>query len=114
MVMSAFAVALEAGHERRHPVAQAELALLDQHHHAGRRRHDLGERGEVEDRVERHRLDRRDQRAAADRLLIEDPVAAADQHHRAGQLLLGDCLLHERLDRVEPALVDRGRLARVG
>ena len=59
MVMSAFAVALEAGDERRHAIAEPESALLDQHHHARRRRHDLGQRREVEDRVERHRLDRR-------------------------------------------------------
>ena len=114
MVMSRFAVALEPGHERRYPVVEAQLAALDQNHHAGRRRHHLGERGEVEHRVQRHRLDSRDQRALPDRLLIEDPVPAPDQHHRSGQLLLGDCLLHERLDRLQPALVHRGRLARVG
>ena len=99
MVMSRLAVALEPGHERRDPIAEAQLAALDQHHHAGRRRHHLGERGEVEHRVERHRLDSRHQRALPDRLLIQDPVAAPDQHHRSGQLLLGDRLLHQRLDR---------------
>ena len=41
------------------------------------------------------------ERAVADRLLIQHAVAAADEHDGAGQLLLGDRLLHQRLDRVE-------------
>ena len=43
----------------RHAIGQPDPAVLDQLHHARRRRHDLGERREVEDRVERHRLGRR-------------------------------------------------------
>ena len=45
----------------------------------------------------------------ADRLLIEDAVAAPDEHDGAGQLLLGDGVADQRLDRVEPARIDRNR-----
>ena len=83
--------------------------LLDEHHDAGRRRHDLGERRQIEDRVERHRLGRRHERAITERLLIEHAIAAADEHDGAGQLLLRDGLAHERLDRVEPAGVEGDR-----
>ena len=56
--MSRLAVALEARDVRRDTRSFSRMrALLDQHHHAGRRRHDLGQRREIEDRVERHRLD---------------------------------------------------------
>ena len=108
MVMSRLAVALESRNERRHAIDQAELALLDQHHHARRRRHHLGQRSDVEDRVERHRLGRRHQRPVADRLLIDDAVADADEDDGARQPLLADLVAHQRLDRVELADVETG------
>jgi hypothetical protein len=49
-------VALEAGDVVRDAIVQPDPAVLHQLHHARRRRYDLGERGRVEDRVERHRL----------------------------------------------------------
>ena len=97
----AFPVALEAGNEGRHAVAQPDLPFLDQHHHARRRRHDLRERRQIEDRIERHRLGGGNKRAAADRLLVKRPVAAADQDDCARQFLLGDRLRDQRLDAVE-------------
>ena len=69
--------------KRGDAVAQPDPPFLDQHHHAGRRRDHLGERRQVEDGVERHRLDLRHERAVADGLLIHDLVAAPDQDHRA-------------------------------
>ena len=39
---------------------------------------------------------------------IHDPIAAADEHHRARQLLVGDRLLDQRWNRVEPCQVEPG------
>ena len=49
-------------------------------------------------------------RAVADGFLVEDAVAAPDEHDGARQLLLADRLRDERLDRVELRKVER-RLA---
>ena len=46
--------ALERGEERGDAVREGELALLDQHHDRRGGRHRLGQRGEVEDRVQGH------------------------------------------------------------
>ena len=46
--------------------------------------------------------------ATADRLLIHDAIAAADEHDRSGQLLVGDRLLDERRNRVQPREVHSG------
>jgi len=99
----ALAVALEAGNIRCHPIAQADAALLDEHHHARRRGDDLGQRRQIEDGVERHRLDRRRDGAIADGLLIEDSIASADEDNRARQLPVGNRLAYKWLDRIEPA-----------
>ena len=44
--------------------------------------------------------------AVADRLLLHDAIAAADEHDGARQLLVGDRLLDERRNRVEPRQVE--------
>ena len=90
-------------------IDQPQLALLDQHHHAGGRRHHLGQRREIEDRVERHRFARRHLRAVADRLLVDDAVAQADEHDCPGQPPLLDLLADQRLDRVQLLEIDGGR-----
>ncbi len=100
--MFALVVALESRDVVETRSVRRTRAVLDQLHHAGRRRHDLGQRRDVEDRVERHRLGRRLDGAPADRLLIDDAIAAADEHDGARELLLGDRLFDERRDRVEP------------
>ena len=102
------AVALEPRNERGDPIVQPDPALLDQHHHARRRRDHLGQRRQVEDRVERHRLDRGLDRAVAERLLVEHAIAAADQHDGAWQLLVRDGALNRGADEVEPRGVDAG------
>ena len=103
-----FAVALESRNEGRHAIDEAQLALLDQHHHARRRRHHLGQGGDVEHRVERHRLGRRHQRPVADRFLINDAIADANQDDGARQAFLADLVANQRLDRVELADVEAG------
>ncbi len=99
-------VPLEPGNERRNAIVQTHLAALHEQHHARRGRHDFGQRREVEDRIERHRLDGRHQRPIADRFLIQHPIAPANQHDGARELLLGDRALDERLDRVELPQID--------
>ena len=101
-----FAVAFEARDVGGHTIAQSNASLLDQDHDAGGRGDDLGQRGQVEHRVERHRLGVRHERAIADRFLIEDLVAPAHEHDRARQLLLLDRRADERLDRVKTPRVD--------
>ena len=56
---------LHVAAERR---LEVDPPLLPQHQDGRRRRHDLGERGDVEDRVDRHRLRHRDQGARAEGL----------------------------------------------
>ena len=73
----ALPVALEAGDVAGHRIDQAQPAFFDQLHHAGRRRDDLGQRGRVEDRVQRHRLARRQRGPRPDRLPDEDAIARA-------------------------------------
>ena len=55
--MPLLAVTSELGNELRHRIVQADAPLLDELHHAGRRRDDFRERRHVEDSVFRHRLD---------------------------------------------------------
>jgi hypothetical protein len=43
----------------------------------------------------------------ADGFLIEDSIAAPDEHDGAGKFLVGNRLAHERLDAVEAPGVDR-------
>ena len=91
----------EPGHELRDRIAQPDLSLLDELHHAGRRRDDFRERREIEDGVLGHRLRRRRDGALTERAAIGDRITAADQHHRAGQLVPRDRGLDERRDRRE-------------
>ena len=90
------AIALEPGNERGDPIVHPDPAVLHQLHHARRRGDHLGQRRQVENGVERHRLDRRLDRAVADGLLVEHAIAASDQHDGAGQLLVGDGPLDRR------------------
>ncbi len=87
------AVPLEAGDVRRDAIVQPDAAFLHQQHDAGRGRHHFGERGCVEDGVERHRLAHGLDRACAERLLVEHPVALADEHDGSRELAFLDRLL---------------------
>jgi VWFA-related protein len=102
-----FAVSLESRDEGGDAVVQPDAAVLDEDHHAGRRRDPFGERCDIEDRVRRHRLDRRHQCAVADRLLVDDAVAVADEHHRSRELPFGNRLLDDLRDQLEAADVER-------
>ena len=102
----AFAVPLEAWDERRHAIAEPDLPSSTRIITLVVVATTLVSEATIEDRIERHRLGRGHERAVADRLLIERLVSAADQHDGAGQLLFGDRLRHQRLDRVQPSSVD--------
>ena len=98
-MMPRFAVLLETGDELRHRIGEANPSLLDQHHHARRCRDDLGERGQIEDRVLGHRLSDREHRALSERVMIANRVAAADEDDGAREIVTGDRGFDERLDR---------------
>ncbi len=106
----ALAVAPELGDELRDRIGQANPPLLHQLHHAGGRRHDFGQGGQIEDRVFGHRLLNRPDRAPAERPVIHDRVAAADQDDGAGQFVARDGGLDDRRNRRETgARFDRRR-----
>jgi hypothetical protein len=103
------AVPFETRDERRDAIDQANLPVLDQHHHAGGRGHDLRQRSEIEHRVEGHRLAGRHQGAVADGLLVHDTIAHTDQDHCTGQPLLLDLLPDQRLDCLQSIEIDDAR-----
>ena len=100
------AVALEARNVGGHTIVEPDPALLDEHHDARRRRDDLGERRQIENRVERHRFGSRHERPIPDRLLVQNPIASPDEDDGAGEFLVRDRFPDERLDCVEPPDVD--------
>ena len=83
MVMPILPVALEAGDVGRDAIGKPQLSVFNQLHHRGRRGDDLGERGEIEDRVERHRLDRRPESTVPHRLAVHHAIADSRDDHRA-------------------------------
>ncbi len=85
-----FAVFGELRNERRDRIGEPHFAFFDQHHHRGRRRDDLRERRQIEDRIERHRFGRGLDRALAVGFAKDDGVAAPDDHDSTGELALGD------------------------
>ena len=100
----------------RDRIVQTDPALLDQPHHRGRRRHHLGQRGEVEDRVERHRLGRRDRRRAGRRPSRRRPSSPRPTSTTAPALWLRlraaiGVSMHERID---PAAQTRAAIEAVG
>jgi hypothetical protein len=87
-------------------IAETQLPLFDEDHHRRSRRDGLRQRGDVEDRVESHRLFLREEGAEAEGLAVEDPVLAADEHDGSRELASGDRLLDHRVD---PRERPRGR-----
>jgi hypothetical protein len=71
-------------------VVEAQLAVLDEQHRGGAGGDRLGERGEVEDGVGRHRLARRFDLARAVRLAVKDLPVAHHQDDGAGGALVVD------------------------
>jgi hypothetical protein len=98
----------EFRNERRDRVVQTHLTVFDQHHDRRGRRHDFGERRQIEHRVERHGLALRRHGAVAVGLSKHDPVAVADQHHGPRQFVVGDGLVHDRVDALQPLEIDSG------
>ena len=110
------AVGGEVRKELRHLVRESQLPALDENHDARRRRERLGERRHVEQRVGRHRLDLRLDRAIAVRVLEHDALAPADQHDAAGQITALDRARDRLFDpafnrRIHAGLVPRNAFA---
>ena len=105
----------EFRNERRDRIGQADTALFHQHHHRRRRGDHLGHRRQIEDCVERHRLERGLERAVAVRLPEHDRVVTADQDDGARHLMRSDGLGHHCRRSVKAGqrrCTDRGRAAR--
>jgi hypothetical protein len=102
-------VPLETGNETGDAIVQSDFALVDEDHHARRCRNHLCQRREVEDRVRGHLLGAGKNSTSADGLVVDGAIADADEHHRSRQLLGGDGILDQRLDRIEPRRLDRRR-----
>ena len=78
------AVTRKFGQVGRDAVAEPETPLLDENHHAGRRRHHLRQRRQIEDGVGRHRLRRPIHRARTERPLVDDLPSVPDDDHGTG------------------------------
>ena len=70
-----------------HRIVEPKLAAFNQQHHARRGRQRLGERGQIEDRIDRHRLALRLDAAIAKGPQESDLALSRDEHHAAGHLL---------------------------
>ncbi len=70
----------------RHPVVQPQPPLLDEDHDGGGGGHDLGQGGDVEHRVGRHRLGRGDEGPVAEGAAVVGRAAPPHDHHRPGDL----------------------------
>ena len=77
---------------------EIDLAALDQLHDRHRRRHHLGERSGVVDRVERGGLHRGHHGAVAVGLAHDDAIADAQHDHGARHLSVGDLVAHDGAD----------------
>ncbi len=86
--------------EARDAIVEAELAVAHQHHDGDRGRQRLGQRRQVEDGLDAHRLAVGSDRAEAEGALEGDRVAAADHDRGAGNNLL--------LDRFSESAFDSG------
>jgi hypothetical protein len=101
---------LVLGQVFRDIVIELQLALVDEHHDR-RRRHRLGHRRDVEDRVLGHRHVPRDAHLA-ERLVVEHAVATDDRDYDAGHVAPGDRLLQVAGERGAPLLRHRRRSRR--
>ncbi len=97
--------------ECRDRIGEADPAVFNQRHHGRSRRDDLGQRREVEDRVERHGLDRWLHGAIAVRAPEHDGVSPADDHDGAGCLFGCDRLVDDGIQPIEPRQIEAGASA---
>ncbi len=84
-------------------IVQPELSLLNQLHDRGRGGDALGERGDVEDRIDGHGFAGGLERPRAEGLAVDDAAVVADEYDSTGDEAAGDRLLHDRVDRGEGA-----------
>ena len=79
-------------------VSEADFSFLDQHHYSRGRGNDLRQRGAVKNRVDRHRLDRRNQSAVAVSLAVNDLAIVRDQQHSPGDGVLLNRPVHDLIE----------------
>ena len=87
---------------------EVQSPVLGEGQDGGSRRDDLGQRGEIEDRVDGHRLLGGPDGPEAESLPVEDPIAPPDEDHRAREVAGGDGIANGLVDGVGPVRRVRG------
>jgi hypothetical protein len=104
---AALAIPIESRHQRRHWIVEPEPARFDQLHYRGRRGHHLGQRREIEDRIDGHRLDRGNDGAPAVRFLEQNAIAATHQHHGSRRRTGLHGVVHHPIDSGKARAINR-------
>ncbi len=91
--------ALEFGEVLGDAIVDAESAPLEKLHQDRRRGDHLGERGDVEDRVERHGFAPGRERAEPVGFAVEDTALVADNQDRSGQAVVADGPIQNEIER---------------
>src|SRR5205807_2057719 len=99
------AVKSEFGNVLGDRIVQANLAGFFESHDGCGGGNDLGERGDVEDGVDGHGLGLWLERAIAVGLAIDNFPVVPNQQDRSGNLLRGDGLFDDRVDRLQAGVV---------
>jgi len=94
-----FAIRLEFGNVAGDRIGDAQFALLHQLQNGGSGSEDLSERGEIENRVEGHRLAPGEHGAGAVGMAEDDATVMANQKDGAGELVFGDGFFYRRTGR---------------
>ena len=92
------AVLRELGQLGGDRIVEANAALLHQLHDGRGGRDALGQRGEIEDRIDGHGLARGLERSIAERAAVDNVAVMADQEHGAGDVAVGHGLLHDGIE----------------
>jgi hypothetical protein len=94
---------------------EVELALVHEHHRERRGHHDLGQAGEVVDRVGDDGRGGRVVREPAESAQVNERALPTDRQHGPGERPRGDPVAHDRVHRVEATGPEaRGRLRAFG
>ena len=106
-----FAVRGELRHIARKRIVETNFAFLEETHDGRRRGEELGERGEIENRVGSHALAMRDERAFAECFAVNHMAAMADEKNASGDFAILDGGFDNR---VENRKIGARRLLRGG
>ena len=88
-----------------HPIGKLQVAALGENHQRGCGCDGLGQRGQVEDRIHRHRRFLRRLAAQAVHLTKNDVATVNDKHNGSRQLLAANGVFDGRVNRGEMCLL---------